>query len=56
VLGICNESYVLRYDSLRLCLGWRGALLALLLTHTDLSLIAMIGIILLIASSRRTPS
>jgi multidrug efflux pump len=33
-----------------------GALLALMLSHTDLGIIAIIGIILLIASSRRTRS
>src|SRR4029077_19329556 len=49
VLGILYESYVHPVTILStLPSAGVGALLALLLTHTDLSIIAMIGIILLI--------
>jgi multidrug efflux pump len=55
VLGILYESYVHPVTILStLPSAGVGALLALLLTHTDLSIIAMIGIILLIGPGGRT--
>ena len=56
VLGVLYESYVHPITFSRRCLGGVGALLALLFTGTDLSLIAVIGIILLIGIVKRTRS
>src|SRR4051794_27131884 len=57
VLGMLYESYIHPITILStLPSAGVGALLALLITRNDLSVVALIGIILLIASSRKTPS
>jgi len=48
VLGILYESYIHPSPSSRLCRRRCGAILALFIFHTELSIIAIIGVILLI--------